>query len=56
MTVDKIENPIIVAHSFGCRVAIRYAYKYPVLKMVLTGAAGIRDKRTLKYYFKTYFG
>lgn len=52
---QKVENPIIVAHSFGCRVAIRYAYKYPVLKMVLTGAAGIRDKRTLKYYFKTYF-
>lgn len=49
-----IENPILIGHSFGCRVAIRYAYKYPVYKMVLTGAAGIRDKRGLKYYFKTY--
>ena len=50
----KIENPIIIGHSFGCRIAIHYAYKNPVYKMVLTGAAGIRDKRTLKYYFKTY--
>ena len=50
----KVSNPIIIGHSFGCRIAIHYAYKNPVYKMVLTGAAGIRDKRTLKYYFKTY--
>lgn len=50
----KIENPILIGHSFGCRVALRYAYKYPVYKMVLTGAAGIRDKRGIDYYFKTY--
>ena len=51
---NNINNPIIIAHSFGCRVAIRYAKEYDVYKMVLTGAAGIRDKRTLKWYFKTY--
>ena len=50
----KIESPILIGHSFGCRVAIRYSYKYPVSKMVLTGAAGIRDKRGIDYYFKTY--
>lgn len=50
-----IKNPIIIAHSFGCRVALHYARKYPVLKMVLTGAAGVRDKRGIKYYAKTYF-
>lgn len=49
-----IENPIIIAHSFGCRVAIHYAYKYPVHRLVLTGAAGVRDKRGAKYYFRTY--
>ena len=48
------EKPIFIAHSFGCRIAIRYAYKYGAYKMCLTGAAGIRDKRTLKWYFKTY--
>ncbi|MDO4940458.1 MAG: alpha/beta hydrolase [Erysipelotrichaceae bacterium] len=51
---NKIKNPIIIAHSFGCRIAVRYAYKYSAHKMCLTGAAGIRDKRTIKWYFKTY--
>lgn len=50
----KIENPIFIAHSFGCRIALRYAYKYGAYKMVLTGAAGIRDTRTLSWYIKTY--
>lgn len=50
----KIDNPIIIGHSFGCRIAVRYAYMYGAYKMVLTGAAGIRDKRTLKWYFKVY--
>ena len=49
-----IEDPIIIAHSFGCRIALRYAALYPVHKMVLTGAAGIRDKRTAEWYLKTY--
>ena len=50
----KVEDPIFIAHSFGCRVAVRYAYKYPVHRMVLTGAAGIRDKRGVDYYAKVY--
>ena len=50
----KIEDPIIIAHSFGCRVALQYAYRYPVHKMVLTGAAGIRDERGVDYYLKVY--
>ena len=32
-----IENPILIGHSFGCRVAIHYAAKHPVKKMLLTG-------------------
>lgn len=51
---NNIENPIIIAHSFGCRIAIRYAHKYGAYKMVLTGAAGIRDKRHVLWYLKTY--
>lgn len=47
-----IKEPIIIAHSFGCRVAIRYAYKYPVYKMVLTGAAGIKTKLPTKALIK----
>ncbi|MDD3190259.1 MAG: alpha/beta hydrolase [Candidatus Pacebacteria bacterium] len=35
---------ILLAHSFGGRVAIKYAVKYPndIEKLVLTGAAGVR--------------
>ena len=50
----KIDNPIFIGHSFGCRIAVRYAYRYGAYKMCLTGAAGIRDKRGIKYYYKTY--
>ncbi|MBQ5444249.1 MAG: alpha/beta hydrolase [Erysipelotrichaceae bacterium] len=49
-----IEDPIIIGHSFGCRIAIQYAYRYKVHKMVLTGAAGVRDKRGVDYYLKVY--
>ena len=50
----QIEDPIIIGHSFGCRIAIQYAVHYPVHRMVLTGAAGIRDKRGIDYYARTY--
>ncbi|MEG0177318.1 alpha/beta fold hydrolase [Anaerorhabdus sp.] len=50
---NNIVNPILIGHSFGCRVAIRFASLYPVRKMVLTGAAGIRPKRGLGYYVRT---
>lgn len=45
---NHIANPVIIAHSFGCRVAIRYAAKHhDVKKMCLTGAAGIRPRQSL---------
>lgn len=47
-----IEKPILICHSFGARVGILYASKYPVLKMVITGGAGIRPKQTLGYHIK----
>lgn len=38
-----IVSPILIGHSFGCRVAIRYAAIHPeVRRMCLTGAAGLR--------------
>lgn len=49
-----INNPIIIAHSFGVRVAIYYAKDHDVKKMIFTGGAGIRPKRGLKYYTRTY--
>lgn len=49
-----IEHPILVAHSFGARIALRYSYLYPVSKMVLTGAAGIKKRHGFQYYWKVY--
>lgn len=49
-----VKKPILVAHSFGCRVALHYSRDYPVEKMVLTGAAGVRDKRDWHWYWRTY--
>lgn len=37
-----LQSPIIIAHSFGARVAAVYASSHPVKKLVLTGAAGLR--------------
>lgn len=48
------DEPLIIAHSFGARIALRYAYKYACQGLILTGAAGIKEKRTLQYYVKVY--
>ncbi len=49
-----IKEPIIIAHSFGCRIAFHYAYKYPVRRMCLTGAAGLKESHGPLWYFRTY--
>ena len=38
----KIDNPIIIGHSFGGRIAIVYASVYPVNKLVLFGSPCVR--------------
>ena len=50
-----LKDPILIGHSFGCRVAIRYAADHQdnVRKMCLTGAAGIKPKRGLDYQIRT---
>ena len=41
---------ILIGHSFGGRMAIKYAAKYPekIDRLILTGAAGIKHKLNLK--------
>ena len=51
---NDIKCPILIGHSFGCRVAIHYASKYEVKKMVLTGAAGLKPKHSFDYYVRIY--
>jgi pimeloyl-ACP methyl ester carboxylesterase len=47
-----IEAPTIVGHSNGGRIAIRMASTEPgrASRLVLVDAAGVRPKRTLRYY------
>ena len=49
---DKVD---IIAHSFGARVALKLAtVDNRVNKLVLTGAAGMKPRRNVSYYFKVY--
>ncbi len=42
----KIKNPIVIGHSFGGRLAIRYSANNPVEKVVLFGSPCIRSNNT----------
>ena len=47
-----INNPIIMGHSFGGRIAIIYASKYEVCKLVLFGSPCVRHEyKSLKQSF-----
>lgn len=48
-----IKNPIIIAHSFGGRIALLYSLKNDVDKLILVSSAGIR-RRSFQYYYKVY--
>ena len=50
----KIQNFYILAHSFGGRVAINICscYNCNVKKLILTGSAGLKPRRSLMYYIK----
>lgn len=50
----KVEKPHIIAHSFGCRVAVKLAAQDNAVfdKMLLTGPAGVILKRGFSYRVK----
>lgn len=52
---NNIVNPIIIAHSFGARIALVMATKIKVDKLILTGAAGIKPKKSLAVSAKIAF-
>lgn len=52
--IENIENPILLGHSFGGRVGILYSSRNKVKKLILVDAAGVKPRRSLKYYFKIY--
>jgi pimeloyl-ACP methyl ester carboxylesterase len=49
-----IEAPVLVGHSFGGRVGIVYASRNRVSKMVLVDAAGVKPRRSARYYIKVW--
>lgn len=49
-----LKAPSLVVHSFGGRVAILFASRNDVTRIVLTDAAGIRPRRKLSYYLRVY--
>ena len=49
-----IKSPVILGHSFGGRVGILYSARNPVSKLILVDAAGVKPRRSMKYYFKVY--
>lgn len=51
---EKIECPVMLGHSFGGRVGIVYASRHDVRKLILTDAAGVKPRRSMKYYYKVY--
>lgn len=50
----RVKKPHVVAHSFGCRVAVKLAASEPAYfdKILLTGPAGVVLKRSLGYHIK----
>lgn len=50
----KLQDPVLIGHSFGGRIAIMLASQRPLSKIMLVDAAGIKPKRHLKYYIKVY--
>ncbi len=54
LTALRVENPHVIAHSFGCRVAVKMAALDGGFfdKMLLTGPAGVILKRGVRYRMK----
>lgn len=54
ITINSIDNPILIGHSFGGRISIILTglYKLPIKKMILMDAAGIKRKKKFKLRFK----
>ncbi len=52
---EHCDGPVsLVGHSFGGRMAIRYASRHEVSRLALVDAAGIKPRRTLKYWLRVY--
>lgn len=52
---ESLERPALLGHSFGGRVGLLYSSRHDdVDRLVLVDAAGIKPRRSLRYYYKVY--
>lgn len=49
-----LKSPSLVGHSFGGRISILLSSRNQVGKVLLVDAAGIKPKRSFRYYYKVY--
>lgn len=49
-----LDAPVLLGHSFGGRIAILYASRNQTAGLVLVDAAGVKPRRSLKYYARVY--
>ena len=49
-----VERPVLIGHSFGGRIAICFASRNATDRVILVDAAGVKPRRSLRYYFKVY--
>jgi pimeloyl-ACP methyl ester carboxylesterase len=56
LTQLQIVSPILIGHSFGGRIIIKLAgeKQLAIKKIILVDSAGVKPKRTFKYYYKVY--
>ena len=54
MEINGFNNPCIVGHSFGGRVAILLASKNVAKNVILISSAGMKVRHGIKYYLKIY--
>lgn len=49
-----LDSPVLVGHSFGGRISILYSSRRTADKVVLVDAAGVKPRRSFRYYYKVY--
>lgn len=48
------DDAVLLGHSFGGRVGLLYASRHRIGKLILVDAAGVKPRRSLKYYVRVY--